>query len=97
MFHRKKATPGKFMIRLRIPNGIITSDHMRYFSKVVDKYGPDIGVIDITTRMNIQLRSPPLEDCADIITSLQGMEMLLLLLLSLLLLLGLFILAKILI
>lgn len=23
MFHRKKATPGKFMMRLRVPNGII--------------------------------------------------------------------------
>ena len=42
MFHRKKATPGKFMIRLRIPNGIINSDHMRYFSTVVSKYGPGI-------------------------------------------------------
>ena len=71
MFHRKKATPGKYMMRLRVPNGIVTSDHMRYFSQVVSKYGPDIGVIDITTRMNIQLRSPPMEDCADIITGLQ--------------------------
>lgn len=54
MFHRKKATPGKFMMRLRIPNGIVNSDHMRYYADVVRKYGPEIGVVDITTRMNIQ-------------------------------------------
>ena len=30
MFHRKKATPGRFMMRLRLPNGIIRSSDMRY-------------------------------------------------------------------
>lgn len=29
MFHRKKATPGRFMMRLRLPNGIINSGDMR--------------------------------------------------------------------
>ena len=29
MFHRKKATPGRFMMRLRLPNGIISSNDMR--------------------------------------------------------------------
>ena len=55
MFHRKKATPGRFMMRLRIPNGIINSNHMRYFAEKVRPYGPDLGVVDITTRMNIQV------------------------------------------
>ena len=45
------------MMRLRIPNGIINSNHMRYFAEAVRPYGPDIGVVDITTRMNIQVRS----------------------------------------
>ena len=55
MFHRKKATPGRFMMRLRIPNGIINSNHMRFFAEKVRPYGPDLGVVDITTRMNIQV------------------------------------------
>lgn len=71
MFHRKKATPGKFMMRLRIPNGLVTSSQMHYFGDAVKPYGPSIGVVDITTRMNIQLRSPPLEDAADIVKELQ--------------------------
>ena len=75
MFHRKKATPGRFMMRLRLPNGIISSDDMRYFSEVVRPYGPEIGVVDITCRMNIQLRSPPLEDAADILKGLQARGM----------------------
>jgi ferredoxin-nitrite reductase len=36
----------------------------------VRPYGPDIGVVDITTRMNIQLRSPPLEDAVEILNNL---------------------------
>jgi ferredoxin-nitrite reductase len=72
MFHRKKATPGKFMMRCRIPNGIVTSDDMRFFAASVRPYGPDLGVVDITTRMNIQLRSPPLEDAVEILKGLQA-------------------------
>lgn len=71
MFHRKKATPGHFMLRSRLPNGILNSEQMRYFGEAVTRYGPDIGVVDITTRMNIQLRSPPLEDAVDILTHLR--------------------------
>jgi ferredoxin-nitrite reductase len=59
MFHRKKATPGKFMMRLRLPNGIVNSEQMRYYAKVVRPYG-EIGVVDITTRMSIQRELDPL-------------------------------------
>lgn len=73
MFHRKKATPGRFMMRLRVPNGIVTADQMRYFASVVRPYSAkDGGVVDITTRANIQLRGMPLEDCADVVNGLQA-------------------------
>ena len=72
MFHRKKATPGKFMMRLRVPNGILTSVQMRYFADVVRPYtAGDGGVMDITTRANVQLRGMPLEDCAPVVLELQ--------------------------
>jgi ferredoxin-nitrite reductase len=38
----------------------------------VEKYGPDKGVVDITTRANIQLRGVKLEDAADIIEGLHA-------------------------
>ena len=41
------------MMRLRTPNGIITSDQLRFYSDSVSKYGDELGVIDITTRSNI--------------------------------------------
>ena len=53
MLHRAKRTPGQFMMRLRTPNGIITSDQLRFYSDSVSKYGDELGVIDITTRSNI--------------------------------------------
>jgi ferredoxin-nitrite reductase len=71
MFHRGKRTPGKFMMRLRIPNGIVTSDQMRYFGESVRPWGPEVGVVDITTRANIQLRGMPLEGASDIYKGLQ--------------------------
>jgi ferredoxin-nitrite reductase len=70
MLHRGKRTPGKFMIRLRVPNGIVTSDQMRFYATTVEPYGPEQGVIDITTRANIQLRGVPLEDADTIIDGL---------------------------
>lgn len=70
MLHRNKRTPGQFMMRLKVPNGIVTSDQMRFYADCVEKYGEDFGVIDITTRANIQLRGVKLEDAGDIIDGL---------------------------
>lgn len=57
--HRAKRNPGTFMMRLRVHNGIVTSEQMNFYADTVEPYGPDVGVIDITTRQNIQLRAPP--------------------------------------
>ncbi|MEM1367899.1 MAG: ferredoxin--nitrite reductase [Cyanobacteria bacterium P01_H01_bin.15] len=60
IFYRP-VTPGKFMLRMRMPNGILTSEQMRVFAEIIDRYGDD-GSADITTRQNIQLRGVHLED-----------------------------------
>ena len=62
LLHRAKKNPGTFMSRLRVHNGIVTSEQMRFYAQTVEPYGPDVGVIDITTRQNIQLRGITLED-----------------------------------
>jgi ferredoxin-nitrite reductase len=78
----RKSTPGKFMIRMRIPNGVLTSAQMRLFGTIMENCGAD-GVADITTRQNIQMRGIRLEDIPQIfkrfgevgLTSLQsGMD-----------------------
>ena len=61
----RPVTPGKFMMRLRMPNGILTSNQMGVLAQVVQRYGDD-GCADITTRQNIQLRGIRIEDLPDI-------------------------------
>jgi ferredoxin-nitrite reductase len=64
IFYRP-VTPGKFMLRLRVPNGILTSEQTRVLAEIVQRYGED-GSADITTRQNMQLRGIRLEDIPDI-------------------------------
>jgi ferredoxin-nitrite reductase len=71
MLHRGKRTPGQFMMRLKVPNGIVNSDQMRFYADIVEKYGEG-GVVDITTRQNIQLRGVKLEDAPEIIDGLHA-------------------------
>ena len=72
MLHRNKRTPGQFMMRLKVPNGIVNSDQMRFYADSVEKYGEEYGVVDITTRANIQLRGVKIEDAPDIIDGLHA-------------------------
>lgn len=64
IFYRP-VTPGQFMVRMRIPNGIVNSDQMRVLARAIERYGEE-GTADITTRQNIQLRGVRLEDIPDI-------------------------------
>ena len=60
------------MMRLKVPNGIVNADQMRFYADCVEKYGPEKGVVDITTRANIQLRGVKIEDAPDIIEGLHA-------------------------
>lgn len=71
LFHRKKRTPGKFMMRLKVPNGELNSKQLRMLADCIRPYGTD-GCADITTRANIQLRGITLDDSSDIIRRLEA-------------------------
>ncbi len=73
IFYRP-VTPGKFMLRMRTPNGILTSTQMRVLAEIVQRYGDD-GNADITTRQNIQLRGIRLEDIPHIFERLKNAGM----------------------
>ncbi|MGC1309797.1 MAG: ferredoxin--nitrite reductase [Phormidesmis sp.] len=64
VFYRP-VTPGKFMLRMRMPHGVLSSHKMRVLAEIVERYGDD-GCADITTRQNLQLRGVRLEDIPDI-------------------------------
>lgn len=66
----RPVTPGKFMMRLRLPQGILTSGQMRALAEIVQRYGTD-GNADITTRQNLQLRGIRIEDIPDIFSRLE--------------------------
>lgn len=67
----RPVTPGKFMLRLRMPHGLISSEQMRVLAEVVQRYGDD-GSADITTRQNLQLRGVHLEDIPDIFSKMHA-------------------------
>ena len=71
MVHRDKMTPGAFMMRLRLPNGITNADSLRFYADCVEPYG-ELGVLDITTRQNIQMRGVKIEDADKIIDGLHA-------------------------
>ena len=66
----RPVTPGKFMLRMRMPNGILSSQQMRVLAGIVQRYGDD-GNADITTRQNLQLRGIAIEDIPDIFNRLE--------------------------
>jgi ferredoxin-nitrite reductase len=67
----RPVTPGKFMLRLRIPHGILTSQQLTTLAEIVQRYGEE-GSADITTRQNLQLRGVRLEDLPSIFEQLQA-------------------------
>ncbi|KAK9807588.1 hypothetical protein WJX72_003483 [[Myrmecia] bisecta] len=69
LFHRRKKTPGKFMMRLKVPNGELTSKQLRYLGSCIKPFGAD-GCADITTRANIQLRGVTLAEADQIMAGL---------------------------
>lgn len=67
----RKRTPGEFMMRLRIPGGILSSEQMRLLATLIQAYG-ESGVADITTRQNIQLRGIAIADVPEIMAHLKS-------------------------
>ncbi len=59
-----------FMLRIRIPAGQLSSLQARTIGKLAQKYGNDY--IDITTRMQIQLRYIPISDIANLLEELDA-------------------------
>ncbi|MGA2960867.1 MAG: nitrite/sulfite reductase [Candidatus Korobacteraceae bacterium] len=57
-----------FMVRIRIPNGFLSSDQARTIAALSARYGR--GVADITVRQNIQLHWVRIEELPDVIEQL---------------------------
>nr|CAB3451176.1 unnamed protein product [Digitaria exilis] len=62
---------GRFMMRLKLPNGVTTSEQTRYLASVIEAYGED-GCADVTTRQNWQIRGVTLPDMPAILEGLRS-------------------------
>jgi sulfite reductase (ferredoxin) len=63
-----KAVP-YFMVRIRIPNGLLHSNQLRTIAELAEKYG--FGVADLTVRQNIQLHWVTIETLPDVLDGLE--------------------------
>ncbi len=62
-----KATP-YFMVRIRIPNGLLYSDQVRAVAEIAERHAR--GVADITVRQNFQLHWVTLESLPEVLETL---------------------------
>ena len=60
----RRQTPGYFMMRIRIPNGIASAAQLRVIGDISGEFGR--GFADITTRQQIQLRWFKINDVPEI-------------------------------
>src|ERR1700693_3804576 len=69
----RKQTPGNFMMRVRIPNGISTAMQLRTIAEISEEFGK--GFADITTRQQIQLRWFKIDHVAEIWRRLAAVDL----------------------
>ena len=69
----RKPTPGQFMMRLRITNGQLTSTQLRALAEISQRLGN--GVLDMTTRQQIELRAVLIRDVPEILEALRDMDL----------------------
>ena len=58
-FYRKRDTPGRYMNRIRITAGELTSDQAREIAAIAYEHGH--GIVDVTTRANLQVQGLGIE------------------------------------
>ena len=69
----RKPTPGKFMMRIRMPNGFARSEQLHTIAELSRRLGN--SVLDITTRQQIELRGFTLDSVPEIFEKLRGVDL----------------------
>src|SRR5437868_8204061 len=69
----RRPTPGKFMMRVRMPNGFVSSAQLRAVADLSRRLGN--SVLDITTRQQIELRGFTLDSVPVIWEKLRGVDL----------------------
>ena len=69
----RKPTPGRFMMRLRITNGRLTAPQLAALAELSRRLGS--GVMDLTTRQQIELRDIQIRDVPEILDALRDIDL----------------------
>ncbi len=69
----RRQTPGRFMMRLRLPNGFMSAMQLRTIGEISGEFGK--GFADITTRQQIQLRWFAIHDVPEIWERLKAVDL----------------------
>jgi ferredoxin-nitrite reductase len=69
----RKPTPGKFMMRIRMPNGFASSEQLAAIAGLSERLGD--STVDVTTRQQLELRGYTLESLPEIWARLRGVNL----------------------
>src|SRR5262245_56629421 len=69
----RRQTPGRFMMRLRIPNSFMSATQLRVIGEISREFGKSFA--DITTRQQIQLREFTINDVPEIWSRLRAVDL----------------------
>ena len=72
LFHVAPAQDS-FMLRMRVPGGLLTSSQLRGLATLSDHHG--CARLDLTTRSNVQLRELPPRSIVDVLNTIQKLGM----------------------
>jgi ferredoxin-nitrite reductase len=67
---QRKPTPGHFMMRIRMPNGVLTSAQARLLGEITRQSGRNVA--DLTTRQQVQLRWVTIEGVPETVARLEA-------------------------
>lgn len=67
---QRRPTPGHFMMRVRMPNGIVTAAQCRLLGEITRESGRNVA--DVTTRQQVQLRWLTVEGIPEVLARLEA-------------------------
>jgi ferredoxin-nitrite reductase len=67
---QRRPTPGHFMMRVRMPNGVLTSAQARLLGEITKATGRNVA--DLTTRQQVQLRWVTIEGVPEVMARLEA-------------------------
>jgi sulfite reductase (ferredoxin) len=70
LYTQRPETDGYFMLRIRIPGGVLTAEQTDVIGQVSERFGRDVA--DITDRQNVQLHWIRVEDMPEIWEMVEG-------------------------